>query len=132
MDGTKILAELKGLATAAAFLRAYDIEATVLCTPAGPVEIGWLAPPRGQKADGPPRAESRGMVIVRWAAIVVFLAVAGQAASSWPLAASGRQDTPPQRAAALTDGTQTKPDALAEQPARQDVNPPAPAGFGWG
>ncbi len=41
------------------------------------------------------------LAIVRWAAIVVLLAVAGQASTSWQLAASERLDTPPQRATPL-------------------------------
>ena len=68
------------------------------------------------------------LAIVRWAAIVVLLAAAGQASTSRPLATSERLDTPPQRATALTDSTQTKPDVAANR----NVEPWAPAGFGWG
>ena len=71
------------------------------------------------------------MALVRWAALALLLAVAGQTASSRPLAASARQDAPPWCAAApaaLTDGAPTPRAA----PARQDAEPLAPAGFGWG
>ena len=71
------------------------------------------------------------MAVVRWAALLLLLAVAGQAARSWPLAASARQDMPLRcaaSAAALTGGTQTQRFA----PAKQDAEPLAQAGFGWG
>ena len=64
----------------------------------------------------------RGRILARWAAILGLLALAGQAAAPWPLAAAARQDLPPQPAA-LTDGTQAERAAPAPQ---------APAGFGWG
>jgi len=112
------------------FPRARDLEATAPRAPAGPVEVGRLAPPRGERADGPPGRESRGMAIVRWAALALLLAVAGQATASWPLAASAPQDMAPWCAApaALTDSAQTQ----CFGPARQGAEPLAQAGFGWG
>ena len=114
------------------FPRARDIAATAPRAPAGPVEAGWLALPHSQRAGAPPRAESRGLAVVRWAALALLLAVAGQAAASWPLAASAAQDVPPWSSAAapaaLTDGAP----APRAAPARQGAEPVAPAGFGWG
>jgi hypothetical protein len=112
------------------FPRARDIEATAPRTPTGPAETGRLAPRHSQSAGGP-RTESRGVAVVRWAALALLLAVAGQAAASWPLAASARQAMPPRCAAvpaALTDDTQ----AQRAAPARQGAEPVAQAGFGWG
>ena len=113
------------------FPRARDLAATAPRAPARLGEAGWLAPRRGQGAGGPPRTESRGTALVRWAALALLLAVAGQAASSWPLAASAPQDLAPWCAAApaaLTDSAQTPRAA----PARQAAEPLAQAGFGWG
>ena len=113
------------------FPRARDLAATAPRAPAGPVGVGRLAPPRGERADGPPGRESRGITVVRWAALVLLLAVAGQAAASWPLAASAPQTMPPWCAAApaaLIDSAQ----APRAAPARQAAEPLAPAGFGWG
>ena len=99
---------------------------------AGPVEAGPLVPPHSQRAGALPRTESRGMRVVRWAALALLLAVAGQAAASWPLAASARPAMSPWSSAAapaaLTDGAQ----APRAAPARQGVEPVAQAGFGWG
>ena len=69
----------------------------------------------------------RGRTLARWAALLGLLALAGQAAAPWPLAAAARQDLPPQPAA-LTDGAP----AEGAAPAQQNVGPRAPAGFGWG
>jgi len=114
------------------FPRALDIVATAPRAPAGPALMGWLAPRHSQSAGGPPRRESRGTAVVRWAAVVLLLAVAGQAAASWPLAASARQAAmPPWCAAApaaLTDSAQPQRAA----PATQAAEPLAQAGFGWG
>ena len=113
------------------FPRARDTAATASRAPAGPVEAGWLAPPRGHQAEGSPRTKRLGGAVARGAAIVLLLAVAGQAATSWPLDASARPAMPPRCAAvpaALTDDTQ----AQRAAPARQGAEPVAQAGFGWG
>ena len=113
------------------FPRALDIVATAPRAPAGPADAGWLAPRRGQGAGGPPRRESRGTAVVRWAAVVLLLAVAGQAAASWPLAASAPQTMPPWCAAAPAALIDSAP-APRAAPARQGAEPVAQAGFGWG
>ena len=127
MAGTETLAELKWRAADAALPGACGTGATLPSTPVGPLETGWPALSRGQAADGRPRAGRRGRALARWAAILGLLALAGQAAAPWPLAAAARQDSPPQPAA-LTDGAQ----AERATPAPRDVGPQAPAGFGWG
>ena len=114
------------------FPRARDTVATVLRAPAGPVEAGRLAPLHGQRAGGPPRRESPGIALVRWAALALLLAVAGQAASSWPLAASARPAMPPWSSAAAAAALNDSAQAPRAAPARQDAEPLAPAGFGWG
>ena len=113
------------------FPRARDLAATAPRAPAGPVETGRLAPRRGRGAGDPPGTESRGVALVRGAALALLLAVAGQAAASWPLAASAPQAMPPWCAAApaaLTDSASTPRAA----PAGQGAEPLAQAGFGWG
>ncbi|MBV8615775.1 MAG: hypothetical protein JOY66_18685, partial [Acetobacteraceae bacterium] len=79
---------------------------------------------RGTTPGGAPRP---GSTLGRWAAVALFLALAGQAAAPGPLTGAARQDLPPQPAA-LTDGTQAERAA----PAPRDAGPQAPAGFGWG
>jgi len=113
------------------FPRARDLAATAPRTPAVLAVTGWLAPPPGQSAGGPPRRETRGTALVRWVALALLLAVAGQAAVAWPLAASARPAMPPWCAAApaaLTDSAQ----APRAAPAGQGAEPVAQAGFGWG
>ena len=113
------------------FPRARDIVATAPRAPAGLVEAGWLAPRRGRGAGGRLGRGGLGTALVRWAALALLLAVAGQAAAAWPLAASARPAMPPWSAAVpagLTDGAQ----APRAAPARQDAEPAAQAGFGWG
>ena len=107
MAGTETLAELRWRAAGAALPGARGTGAAA--------------------ADGRPRARRRGRALARWAALLGLLALAGQAAAPWPLAAAARQDLPPQPAA-LTDGAQTERAA----PAPRDAGPQAPAGFGWG
>ena len=113
------------------FPRARDTVATAPRAPAGPAEIGWLAPRRGRGAGGPPRRESRGTALVRWAALALLLAAAGQAASSRPLATLAPQDLAPWCAAAPAALTDSAP-APRAAPATQAAEPVAQAGFGWG
>jgi len=122
MAGTETLAELKWRAADAALPGARGTGATLPGAPAGPLETGWPALPRGQGAGGPSRARSRGRALARWATVALLLAAAGQAVIPWPPAAAAPQDLLPQPAA-LTDGAQTERAAPAPQ---------APAGFGWG
>jgi hypothetical protein len=128
MAGTETLAELKWRAADAALPGACGTGVALPGAPVGPLETDWLASPRGQAADGRPRAGRRGRALARWAALLGLLALAaGQAAAPWPLAAAARQDLPPQPAA-LTDGAPAERAA----PAPRDMGPQAPAGFGWG
>ena len=113
------------------FPRARDTAATAPRAPAGPGGAGRLAPSHSERAGGPAKRESRGTALVRWAALALLLAVAGQAAAYWPLAASAPQAMPPWCAAApaaLTDIAQPQRAA----PATQAAEPLAQAGFGWG
>ena len=107
MTGTETLAELRWRAADAAL--------------PGACGTGAAAP------GGRPRTGRRGRALTRWAALLGLLALTGQAAAPWPLAAAARQDLPPQPAA-LTDSVP----AERATPAPRDTGPQATAGFGWG
>jgi len=109
MTGTETLAELKWRAADAAL--------------PGARGTGTAAP------DGRPRTGRRGRALARWAALLGLLALAGQAAAPWPLAAAARQDLPPQPQPAALKGSVP---AERATPAPRDAGPQATAGFGWG